>query len=305
MHAIGVPQRARADRRYATHGAPQRAFALALTAGVCLFAGPVLGQTGDVAQQQDMLIWTTDYEGVIDGKAGQGTREAIEKFQVRLGNPATGRLTAAELAELVRQGTEKKRRAGFRQITDDRSGVSVGIPLGFAPDTKTTRWGKQWYGRTAGLAIDTLRFGDVSLRDLHDRLISINNRDVRYDRFVDGKWFAISAFENDAAVYVRANVINLPNGRFELRGFSIWMSKDRPPGYQAIPPAMLSSYRTEGPRPGEQPVAGGPPIGGTPIPVPPDLRPNLPPIPASGSAPPLGDCFRGLGPGCPPVLSFR
>jgi serine protease Do len=288
---------------------------IALFCGVvaCLSAGPALGQTeSQIRRQQEMLIWTTDYEGRIDGKAGPGTIEAIKKFQARLGNPTTGRLTPAEEEALSREGGSKKNRAGWEQITDSRAGVSVGLPLHFVSGPTDTKWGKHWYSRTAGLAIDTLRFGgNTSLRQLYDRLISINNRQVTYQRFVDDSWFVIAAFEKDSAVYVRADVVTLPNQQSEIRGFSIWMSKDRPTDYQAIPPAMLSSFRSStSTTPPARPPAGPRAEGGPMVtPPPPELPRNPPPtvqpIRTDGPAPSIDDCYRGLGPGCPPVLTYN
>ncbi len=278
----------------------------------CLSAGPALSQTqpeNNIRLQQEMLIWTTEYEGRIDGKVGPETIKAINKFQARMGNPVTGRLTPTEVAELTKQGSAKKDRAGFTQITDTDAGVSVGIPRRFVSNPRRTKWGNHWYSKEAGLAIDTLRFaGDVSLRQLYDRLVSINNRRVAYQRFVDNEWFVIAAFEREAAVYVQANVVTLPNQRSELRGFSIWMGKDRPRDYDAIPPAMLSSFRSNtGATPAPSPDV--PMVRPKLLPPRPDLVSaelprNAPPIRADGPAASIGGCYRGLGE-CPPVLTFR
>jgi peptidoglycan hydrolase-like protein with peptidoglycan-binding domain len=262
---------------------------------------PVLGQaqTNDqIRLQQEMLIWTTEYEGLADGVVGPETIKAINKFQARIGNPVTGRLTQEESKELVKQGTSKRDRVGFRQETDNDAGVSVGIPLRLVPNRTKTKWGTQWYGREAGLAVDTLRFsGDVSLDQLFDRLRSINNRTVAYERKKANDWFVIAAFERDAAVYVRANGVVLPSEQREIRGFSIWMSKDRPTDYQAIPPAMLSSFRSDT----GTPTASVQPANSS---VHPPLRPNPPPIPTARAAASIGECFRGLG-DCPAMLTFR
>ena len=60
-----------------------------------------------------MLIWTTDYEGLIDGKVGPETQKAINKFQAQLGRPVTGTLTQDETKALVKQGSSKKDRRGI------------------------------------------------------------------------------------------------------------------------------------------------------------------------------------------------
>jgi peptidoglycan hydrolase-like protein with peptidoglycan-binding domain len=275
------------------------AFVFALIAG--LFVAPALGQTlseAQIRQQQEMLVWTTDYEGLVDGKFGPETISGINKFQSRIGHAPTGRLTPEEMRELARQGTSKKQWAGFQEITDHDAGIAVGIPKHLVSGPTRTKWGNQWYGRGAGLAIDTLRFGgDVSLDQLFSRLRSINNRVVAYERKITNDWFVIAAFEKDAAVYVRANVVLLPNEQSEIRGFSIWMSKDRPKDYQAIPPAMLSSFTSNTSAP-------PPPSPPGPMASYPSLRPNPPPIATARPAASIGECFRGLG-DCPSMLTFR
>jgi peptidoglycan hydrolase-like protein with peptidoglycan-binding domain len=275
------------------------------------FAEPALAQSpgsGEIRKQQEALIWTTEYEGLIDGVAGPETTRAINKYQDRMGHPMTGVLTPDESVALISEGTAIRARAKFRQVTDDGAGVSVGIPAALVSGPTPTKWGKHWDGKQ-GLAIDTLRFGaDVSLKDLHDRLVSINNRKITYDRLVDDQWFVIAAFEGDAAVYVRANVVQPVNQQPEIRGFSVWMSKNRPSDYQAIPPAMLSSFRSNTDT--SKDVSPNLLIGGELVDVKPKLAPNPPPviqpIAAAGAAPSLGACYHGLGPGCPGVLSsFR
>jgi peptidoglycan hydrolase-like protein with peptidoglycan-binding domain len=271
----------------------------------CLFAVPALGQaqtTDEIRQQQEMLIWTTDYEGLIDGIAGPETIKAINKFQGRMGYPVTGRLASDEAAKLIKLGTSKKDLAGFKETTDEVAGVSIGIPLQLVSAPERTTWGKNWYGKKAGLAIDTLRFREVTLDDLYNRLRSINNRTIAYERKTN-TWFVIAAFERDAAVYVRADVVTPPNQQSEIRGFSIWMSKDRPPEYEALPPAMLSSFRSTT----NAAIAKRDPPTRPPGVLPPLTR-NDPPIeliPTAGPAPTLETCFNGLGRNCPKVLTFR
>jgi putative peptidoglycan binding protein len=294
---------------------------VALILGVAPWSPAQAAPTSQILQQQEMLIWTTDYEGTVDGIIGPETIKAIRQFQTRLGNPPTGQLTQAEESDLNQQGAAAKRRAGFRQIVDDVAGVSVGIPLNFvATPPRSTKWGKHWEGQHDGLAIDTLRFsGDVSLRQLYDRLTTINNRTVAYQRFVDNEWFVIAAFEDSAAVYVKVEVVPLADQPSEMRGFSIWMSRDRPIEYQAIPPAMLSTFTTIKPNvristPAPQPNV---PAAAPPTPPPPretpaqanvpvvTLSPNPAPIQTTGTAGSITDCYNGLGPRCPRILTAK
>ena len=142
-------------------------------AAICmtrLCAWPAAAQDQyQLRHQQEMLTWTTHYEGLIDGRPGAETNKAIERFRKSIGSTATGPLTPAEIKELDKQGGAKRTRAGFRQITDNVAGVSVGVPLSYVTETKATKWGKHWYGKVAGLAIDTLRFTDFTLDQLYEK----------------------------------------------------------------------------------------------------------------------------------------
>ncbi|PSO30607.1 peptidoglycan-binding protein [Bradyrhizobium sp. MOS002] len=290
---------------------------LALAYFLCLPSNHADGQTLPASQVrvlQEALIWTTDYEGLVDGRLGPGTKQAISSFQKRGGNDVTGVLTPVQIEQLIKEGSTKKEKFGFKQVEDANVGIAVGIPLGLLGKPTFTKWGKHWNSPENGLSVDLIRFGaDVTLKDFHDRLVGINNRRVAYDRFVDNDWFVISAFEKDAAVYVRANVVQLSSGASEIRGFSIWMSKDRPSGYQAIAPAMLSSFRSNDDKTNDATLSATP--RGGPL-VPPPALPVNPPstrtldaparaLDTTGTAAPGRLCLNGLG-DCPQVLNaFR
>ena len=115
-----------------------------------LWAGPAVAQAETARQirkQQEALIWTTDYDGLVDGTVGEGTLAAIRRFQSRIGHPVTGRLTSLEEGQLLAEGRTRRTQAGFRQFTDNEAGVSVGIPFGFVKGPTATTWGNHWYSK--------------------------------------------------------------------------------------------------------------------------------------------------------------
>lgn len=263
--------------------------------------------------QQEALVWTTDYEGLIDGKSGDGTIDAIKKFQARMGHPPSGALSDDELVSLIKEGFAKRDAVGFKQLTDATAGVSLGIPQNLLPRPTEKTWGKSWYSKQNGIAIDTLRIEDTSLRELYDKLLNINNRTISYQRFVDDSWFVIAAFEGKAAIYVRANLVHTSGQPDEIRGFSVWMSEARPADYQSIAPAMLSSFRfnTDGTRDVSTIPQGG--LDNAAIknykkndygyrrPV----EPAVPIVPRNDKPVALGSCFNGLG-DCPiSIFAFK
>jgi hypothetical protein len=295
----------------------QHRWVLAAGFFICSFSPPLA--SADVATeqgvriQQEALIWTTDYEGLIDGKNGDETIRAVKKFQTRLGHSPSGALSDDEIVSLIKEGFAKRDAVGFKQLTDATAGVSVGIPQKLLPGSTEKNWGKSWYSKQNGIAVDTLRLKDVSLRDLYDKFLKINNRTIAYQRFVEDSWFVVAAFEGQAAIYVRANLVRVSGQPDEIRGFSIWMSEKRPPDYQSIAPAMLSSFRfnTDHTRDVSTLPQGG--VDNTTIkeykkndygyrkPV----EPPVPIVPRNDKPVALGSCFNGLG-DCPiSIFAFQ
>lgn len=263
----------------------------------------------EIRKLQEALIWTTDYDGLVDGKIGAGTREAITKFQEKIGHTPTGSLSSSEYRELLKVGTAKRTALGFAQYTDETAGVSVGIPHALVPNPTPTRLGTQWSNAQSDISINTLRLeSDITFLSLFNKLKTINRRKVTYERFVDDDWFVIAALEGDAAVYVKANLVTPPDQKPEIRGFSVWMGKNRPSSYQAIPPAMLSSFRWSTDKKNDASTTT--PISGILAPVRPDKPPvvveNPPPRPivATGTPSSAKNCINGLG-DCAKSLGFR
>jgi peptidoglycan hydrolase-like protein with peptidoglycan-binding domain len=89
------------------------------------------------------LIWKGHYTGIIDGKEGGGTRQAIKSFQSDIGHKTTGNLSREELALLAKQGNERKQATGFANVEDGTAGVSVGIPKKLVTNSHRTKWGDQ------------------------------------------------------------------------------------------------------------------------------------------------------------------
>src|SRR5262245_60312501 len=78
----------------------------------CLWAWPAVAQDQyQLRHQQEMLTWTTHYEGLIDGRPGTETNRPIERFRKSIGSSATGPLTPTEIKELDKQGGARRARA--------------------------------------------------------------------------------------------------------------------------------------------------------------------------------------------------
>jgi peptidoglycan hydrolase-like protein with peptidoglycan-binding domain len=247
----------------------------------------------EVQTYQEMLIWTGDYDGTIDGKLGAGTLQAIKHFQERNHHNPSGDLSDKEVALLVQQGRSRKQAAGFGPYRDIEAGVTVGIPSKLVANPTRSKWGTSWSAIDDRINIDTLHVTGTTLRELFDKLSAFRNRRVKYSVF-RGDWFVISGLDvDDAAVYVRAAAD--PSGD-DVRGFSVRIAKEWRDELGPIPIAMSSSFRTL-----SQPLVSN---QKQQQPSPPgELQPN--PAPRYVAQPAsIRPCFNGLG-DCPAAFSDR
>jgi peptidoglycan hydrolase-like protein with peptidoglycan-binding domain len=251
-----------------------------------------------VSDYQEMLIWTGDYGGTVDGVQGVDTQQAIKKFQKRIGHTETGELTADEAALLRKQGQAKEIATGFARVDDGVTGVSVGMPLKLISGPAKETYGQNWAAPDDSINIDTFRYSGVTLRQIFNRLMSVRERQITYFKFVDG-WCVVSGIDRDNALfYVRAvEQDSTEKGALpEIRGFSVRLTGQRKDELQGLPFAMSSTFTLTplGQKPSE-PV--GPPqdlLRSSPQ----ELKEKNTISGVRGS----GACFNGLG-NCPPSVS--
>jgi hypothetical protein len=102
-----------------------------------------LGQADRVALQTD-LVWTGDYNGVVNGEITDRVIAAIKKFQKELGAKDTGVLNPQERAKLAAASKKAQDNVGWKVVTDMVTGARVGLPGKLLPqqtsDANGTRW---------------------------------------------------------------------------------------------------------------------------------------------------------------------
>ena len=79
---------------------------------------------------QVALKWAGVYRGAIDGAFGRGTRGSMAEWQRNNGFEATGILTTAQRAELLRQYNAILDGMGMQQVTEAKAGISMQLPMG-------------------------------------------------------------------------------------------------------------------------------------------------------------------------------
>jgi peptidoglycan hydrolase-like protein with peptidoglycan-binding domain len=78
---------------------------------------------------QDALVWTGDYNGIVDGSFGKRTRDSILAYQASVKSPTTGVMDPAEIAGLVAAAQKAKTAAKFQIFVEDKTGIKIGAPL--------------------------------------------------------------------------------------------------------------------------------------------------------------------------------
>src|SRR5207237_7747951 len=73
-------------------------------------------QSFNVAEIQEMLVWTSHYDGLVNGNFSPATRAAVIAFQNSIGGKGDGQLTGGEIDRLKREGAVRKQKAGFEVI---------------------------------------------------------------------------------------------------------------------------------------------------------------------------------------------
>jgi Caspase domain len=101
-------------------------------------------------------------------------------------------------------------------ISDETTGVRIGIPTGLVGAPHDATHGRNWKSRDGRLEIDTLRFRDRTLKELHKSLRSKKSRSISREDLRSNSFVLEGADGDDTTIYVTAEA----QGE-EIRGVSI------------------------------------------------------------------------------------
>jgi len=118
-------------------------------------------------------------------------------------------------------------------ITDDSTGIRIGLPAQLLNTAKTAKRGTNWSSGDKSISIDTLAFGnDTSLRELYERLRQIRGRTLTRSDWLNAG-FIIAGRDADGSEFY----LEMRQASAGLRGFSFVYS----PARKAEAAALLSS----------------------------------------------------------------
>ncbi len=109
-----------------------------------------------IAIQGD-LVWTGDYNGLVNGDFGERSIAAVKAFQRRNGGKDSGVLNPQERAALAAAAKTKQEAAGWRVVDDPSSGARLGVPLKITPQATAQKDGNRWSSARGEVQIETFR----------------------------------------------------------------------------------------------------------------------------------------------------
>lgn len=113
-------------------------------------------QADRVALQTD-LVWTGDYNGVVNGDVSDRMIAAIKKFQKEQGAKETGALNSQERAKLAAAAKKAQDNVGWKVVTDMVTGARVGLPGKLVPQQNSDANGTRWSAPQGTIQVNLAR----------------------------------------------------------------------------------------------------------------------------------------------------
>jgi hypothetical protein len=188
---------------------------------------------------QSDLIWTGDYNGLINGEFGERAVAAVKAFQKRNGGKETGVLNQPERAALSAAAKPKQEAVGWRIVDDLATGARIGIPAKLMPNTNVTGGISRWSSSRGETSAETFRIAQAgtTLPPIFERMKrEPAGRRTEYSVLRDD-FFVISGLQNLKKFYVRAQL----RGN-EVRGVTILYDQAMAGIMEPVVVAMSSAY---------------------------------------------------------------
>jgi hypothetical protein len=186
------------------------------------------------------LIWTGDYNGIIDNDFGDNSVAAVKAFQKRNGGKETGILNPDERAKLSESARTKREAAGWRVVDDRTTGARLGVPGKLAPQSAPSGSGTRWQSSRGEVQVETFRISapGVTLASVFDRMKKEPaNRRPEYQA-LKADFFVVSGMQGGVKkFYVRGQI----KGE-EVRGVTILYDKALETTFDRIVVAVSNAF---------------------------------------------------------------
>lgn len=122
---------------------------------------------------QDALVWTGDYNSVLNGAFGRRTFEALAAFKARSRAPGEI-LDPKTRAAILAAGETARKAARFSVRPDAASGVVIGVPEALLPRRGAIPGGTRWQSADARVTLESRssKPGEAGLEALFERAVA-------------------------------------------------------------------------------------------------------------------------------------
>jgi hypothetical protein len=184
------------------------------------------------------LIWTGDYNGLIEADFGDNSVAAVKAFQKRNGGKETGILNPDERAKLAESARSKRQNAGWRLVDDGVTGARLGVPGKFVPQSAPAASGTRWQSSRGEVQVETFHATGTTLEAAYDQARKQPaNREVDY-HVLKPDFFVISGMQGGVKkFYVRGEIKNN-----EVRGVTILYDKAMEGTFDRIVVAISNAF---------------------------------------------------------------
>ncbi|TXN62225.1 trypsin-like peptidase domain-containing protein [Methylobacterium sp. WL30] len=213
---------------------------------------------------QDALVWTGDYNSVVNGAFGRRTFEALSAARARTdaGDPLDPRSRAAILAA----GEAARKAVRFTVQADPASGAVLGVPERMLPKRSAVPGGTRWQSADGRLTLESRSFpaGGTDLNALFTRATApLADRKVTY-KLKRPDFMVVTGETASGRSYVRYAA-----GPEGIRGFAIGYEAAQAGEIDRLVIAIANSFVPFPGTPGEAPriataPAAAPPASGAP-----------------------------------------
>jgi len=191
---------------------------------------------------QSDLIWTGDYNGLINGEFGARAIASIKAFQKAQGARETGLLNPQQRAALAAAAKVRQDAAGWTTVDDPASATRLGIPARLAPQTTPAKTGTRYASASGDVVIETFRISEpgTTLQSVLEQLKKEPGRRTDYD-VQRGDFFVMSGLQGGRKFYIRAQA-GSQSGSAEVRGVTIVYDQAMDRVMDPITVAMSSAF---------------------------------------------------------------
>jgi peptidoglycan hydrolase-like protein with peptidoglycan-binding domain len=193
---------------------------------------------GERISIQSDLVWTGDYNGLINGEYSDRLVVAVKAFQKRNKGKLTGVLNPQERQALAAAARPHQHEVGWRLLQDPVTGARVGLPGKLATKTEPGQTGTRWASAQGQLQIETFRIDTGATLEavFEQQKKEPARRRVTYNA-LRPDFFVVSGTQGLKKFYVRASA---QDG--EVRGITILYDQAMEGTMDPVVVAMSSAF---------------------------------------------------------------